>query len=115
MPDEYDKDFFVNVRASELRKARQLLSSAKDKKSSYSGLLFNRGMLFLGIVLGDLLKVTGVEQALGIVFGPSGMGSAVLLVAAFCTWKKDRQLDGDWAERVLDLLVNPDDSKGTCE
>lgn len=111
-PSEYLNDYFITIRSSALIKARKILSEGQNSKDNRKFDIFlSLASLFLGVFVSYLFSPEDVftnsttstiiyllgSFALSIIFG----------ILAYFTDKIESMNKTDMAERVLELLVDP--------
>ena len=115
-PPEYRDEFYLQIRSSDLAKARKILDKAKDTKDSklfeifsslssaffgiFFGFLFSSGKKFDLTSLYSILSPI-ISLSLGIIFA----------IAAYAVNRIQSVEKKDLAKEVLELLVDPNKAK----
>lgn len=108
-PEEYENDFMVEVRASSLRKIRNIIVPAKNQKFSFHELFLSISFLCLGATISALstgILLDSLEGRLLYILCP--VISTGTLVSYIFIKKSNLQNLSNFATLVEENLVDPD-------
>ncbi len=112
-PSEYLDDYFITIRSSALIKARSVLLEGQNSKSNRKFDIFlGLASLFLGVFIsyffspGDILNEPTTNTIAGLLI--SFFLAIIFAILAYFTEKIENTSKKDMAERVLELLVDPE-------
>ena len=115
-PPEYRDEFYLQIRSSDLTKARNILDRAKSTKDSkLFEILLGLSSTFLGIFLGFVFlpgKTFNLTSLYSIISPIISLSLAIIFAIGAYSINKIQSIEkNDMAERVLELLVDPNKAK----
>lgn len=111
-PVEYENDFLIQVKASEIRKIRKKLNEKDQCNFPFHEVLLGVSSITFGAFISAL--ITGVELNFSIVSIVAYIVCPVITAGTFVAYYFNRKINNNsieaLVETILDLLVDPDNA-----
>lgn len=113
IPDEYRNDFIIQIKASDLRKARKVLLQAKGNRFPLSELLLGLSTTAFGCLFGALCSGVQLDTPLGVVMYCIVPVIAIGAFVAYLFVRKNSINEANSiADQALEILIDPENCEG---